>query len=100
MVQVVETQDGVLVCGFLDVRAAAEVRAALQRALDRDCGDVHLDVTGVDAMDVTGLAVIVAAHRRAVAGGRRLVLTGVRPALARVLAVTRLHRVLAVSRAA
>lgn len=95
-----ETPEGVRVSGFLDVRAAGAVRAALHRRLDEPSGDVVLDLSGVDALDVTGLAVIVAAHRRAVRQGRRLVVSGVRPSLARLLAVTRLHRVLTVSRAA
>lgn len=100
MVQVVERPESVAVSGFLDVRAAAQVRAALSRAMDSTASDVRLDVSGVDAVDVTGLAVIVAAHRRALRQGRRLVITGVRPPMARVLAVTRLHRVLALTRAA
>jgi anti-anti-sigma factor len=100
MTQVLPTPHGVVVSGLLDVRAAAQVRAALQRALEAADGDVVLDVTGVDAIDVTGLGVIVAAHRRAAERGRRLVLVGVGPSLVRVLAVTRLHRVLALSRAA
>lgn len=100
MVQVVPTQHGLVVSGWLDVRAAAVVRAALAEALEATQGDVVVDVGGVDAVDVTGLGVIVAAHRRALRQGRRLVLVGVGPSLARVLAVTRLHRVLALSRAA
>jgi anti-anti-sigma factor len=55
-------------------------------------------VSGVDGVDATGLGVILAVHRRAVAQGRRLVLDGVGPGLARVLAVTKLHRVLVVRR--
>jgi anti-anti-sigma factor len=100
MTQVLSTPQGVVVSGLLDVREAAQVRAALQRALDAADGDVVLDVSGVEAIDVTGLGVIVAAHRRASQHGRRLVLVGVRPSVVRVLAVTRLHRVLALSRAA
>jgi anti-anti-sigma factor len=98
MVQVQQCQDGVEVVGFLDVRGAAVVRQALRDAFAGTTGDVHLDVSGVDAIDVTGLALIVAAHRQALRENRRLVIVGVRPSLARVFAVTRLHRVLAVAR--
>jgi anti-anti-sigma factor len=45
-------------------------------------------------MDATGLGVLVGAHRRAQKLGRRLVLRGVSPRLARLLLATRLHRVL------
>jgi len=99
MVDVVETADGLRVSGLLDVRSVAEVRAALHRTLDSCAGDVTIDLSGLDALDATGLGVIVAAHRRALAQGRRLVLRGVRPSLARLFAVTRLSRVLIVSRA-
>jgi anti-anti-sigma factor len=98
MVQVQQCHDGMEVVGFLDVRAAAVVREALRDAFARTAGDVHLDVSGVDAIDVTGLALIVATHRQALRENRRLVIVGVRPSLARVFAVTRLHRVLAVAR--
>jgi anti-anti-sigma factor len=98
MVQVQQCQDGLQVEGFLDVRGAGLVREALHQAFARMPGDVHLDVSGVDAIDVTGLALIVAAHRQALRENRRLVIVGVRPSLARVFAVTRLHRVLAVGR--
>lgn len=98
MVEVRECRDGVEVDGFLDVRSAAVVRESLRKAFSRTVGDVRLDVSGVDAIDVTGLALIVAAHRQAIRENRRLVIVGVRPSLARVFAVTRLHRVLAVTR--
>jgi anti-anti-sigma factor len=98
MVQVQQCHDGVEVVGFLDVRGAGPVREALREAFARLPDDVRLDVSGVDAIDVTGLALIVAAHRQALRENRRLVIVGVRPSLARVLAVTRLHRVLAVAR--
>jgi anti-anti-sigma factor len=100
MIDVEPVHDGVRLAGVLDVRAAAAVRTALYEAFERIDGDVRLDVSGVDAIDVTGLALIVAAHRLAVRQDRRLVIVGVRAPLARVLAVTRLHRVLAVARAA
>ncbi|MGP4089873.1 hypothetical protein ACTWQJ_36350, partial [Streptomyces sp. KR55] len=45
---------------------------------------------------VTGLGVIMGAHRRAGRCGRRLVLRDVPPQMQRLLVATRLHRVLAV----
>ena len=99
MVDVVETAGGLRVSGMLDVRSVSEVRTALYRVLEGSTGDIAIDLSSLDALDATGLAVIVAAHRRALAQGRQLVLHGVRPSLARVLAVTRLNRVLVVNRA-
>ena len=80
------------VSGSIDVRSVSAVREALAGLLERRAGDVVLDLSGVD--------VIVAAHRRALRSGRRLVLRGVEPGLARLFAVARLGRVLSFERAA
>jgi anti-anti-sigma factor len=89
------------VSGSIDVRSVSAVREALAGLLDRRAGgDVVLDLSGVDVMDATGLGMIVAAHRRALRNGRRLVLRGVEPGLARLFAVARLGRVLSFERAA
>lgn len=98
MTQVERTTRGLRLSGFLDVRCVADVRSALHATLDATTGEVVVDVSDLDALDATGLAVVVAAHRRALGQGRRLVLDGVRPPLARLLAVTRLNRVLIVRR--
>lgn len=100
MLAVEQTAEGARVSGVLDVRGVGRVREVLTSLLEATEGDVVLDVSDLDSLDVTGLAVLVAAHRRALRQGRRLVLTGVAPSLARLLAVTRLHRVLVVSRVA
>lgn len=98
MTEVDPTPSGVRLAGFLDVRGVAEARAALAQRMEVGDGDVVVDVTDLVALDATGLALLVAAHRRAMVQGRRLVLDGVRPPLARLLAVTRLNRVLVIRR--
>lgn len=98
MTDVQSTPDGLRLSGFLDVRGVSEVRAALDALLDTASGDVRLDVQSLVAIDAAGLALLVSAHRRAVNQGRRLVLDGVGPSLARLLAITRLNRVLVVRR--
>lgn len=82
----------------LDVTTGTEVRRALAIALDAALDDVVVDCHELEVLDAVGLGVIVATHRRAVSSGRRLVLLGVRPPVMRLLAVTRLHRVLHVAR--
>lgn len=98
MTDVEQTPGGLRLSGFLDVRDVSEVRAVIHGRLESSEGDLVVDVTELVAVDATGLAVLVAAHRRALTMGRRLVLDGVRPPLARLLAVTRLNRVLVVRR--
>lgn len=98
MTEVEPTTDGVRLSGFLDVRGVSEARVALNALLEAGDGDLLVDVRRLVAIDATGLALLVAIHRRALNDGRHLVLDGVGPSLARLLAVTRLHRVLTVRR--
>ncbi len=83
----------------LDVTTVSDVRAALQLAMDATPAvDVVADVSGVLVLDSAGLGLLVAAHRNAARLGHRLVLADPSPRLLRLLAVTRLHRVLHVDR--
>ncbi|GHF66276.1 STAS domain-containing protein [Streptomyces thermodiastaticus] len=86
----------VVVGGRLDVRSAADARAALHSAVDDGVGDLILDLSELEAWDATGLGVIMGVHRRAGRCGRRLVLRGVPPQMQRLLVATRLHRILAI----
>ncbi len=88
----------IVLSGALNCRTAADVRDVLHRAIDAGCGDLVVDLRGVDAVDSTGLGLLVGAHRRAGRCGRQLVLRGVPPTLNRLLVMTRLHRILAVER--
>jgi anti-anti-sigma factor len=78
----------------LDAGTSAGVRSQLHDAVDAGSGDLVLDVSRLEVIDATGLGVLVGTHRRAVAAERRLVLRGVPPRVMRILAVTRLNRVL------
>lgn len=91
---------GVLVrlAGRLDVAAAADVRLALVDAVAAGADDLVLDLTHLAALDATGLGVLVGAHRRAQRAGRVLVLRDVTPAVARLLFLTRLDKVLRTTR--
>ena len=79
----------------LDVSSAGEVRARLDEQLARGCGDLVIDLSGVEVIDATGLGVLLGADRRAKAMNRRLVLRAALPRVRRILRVTRLDRVLA-----
>lgn len=80
----------------LDAGTVAEVRPRLHEAVDMGEGDLIVDLTPLEMIDATGLGVLVGTHRRALRAGRHLVLRGVPPRVMRLLAVTRLHRVLRV----
>lgn len=91
---------GVLVAlaGRLGASTVADVRAALQHAIDNGAGDLVVDLAGVELVDATGLGVLVGTHRRADRAGRRLVLRSVPERIDRLLLATRLNRVLVVDR--
>jgi anti-anti-sigma regulatory factor len=61
---------------------------------DAGSEDVVLDVSAVQFVDVTGLAMLLGVRRHAERAGRRLVLRGTPRRLARLLRATRLDRIL------
>jgi anti-sigma B factor antagonist len=84
--------------GDLDVRAAADLRAALDEAQAvRSSQDLLVDARGVTWAGSTSLGVLIAAHRRARVDGGRLSLVNPPAHLVRSLRVTGLHRVLHVA---
>jgi anti-sigma B factor antagonist len=85
------------VLGALDVSTAATVRAELTDLLAADgTDDLIVDLTQLGSLDTVGLGLLVGIHRQAQRRGRRLVLTGVPPRVMRVLAITKLRRVLTI----
>jgi anti-anti-sigma factor len=84
--------------GLLDVRSVGDVRQILNDLIDSTEGDVIVDLEALDALDATGLGLLVATHRRTQLLGRQLVLRHPVPSVVRILAVTRLHRILHVER--
>lgn len=85
---------------YLDVRSVAAVRTTLTAVQDAAGADVVLDLSALEVIDAAGLGMLAAAHVRAERSGHRLVLRGCSKELRRMLAVTRLNRVLHLERAA
>lgn len=71
--------------GTLDVRCTAELRTVLYRLIDRAEGDVVVDVSRVDSVDMTTLKLIAVANRVAERHGRRVVLRAASPGVRRLL---------------
>jgi anti-anti-sigma factor len=86
--------------GSLAASTVADLRAALVTAASAGTGDLVLDLSGVEIIDASGLGVLVGAHRLAERRERRLVLRNVPGRVERLLAATRLNRILAVEAAA
>jgi anti-anti-sigma factor len=79
--------------GALDLADAARLRETFQVAFTDSDGDVVVDLTDVDFVDSVILSVLVTAHKRFAAGGRRLSLL-VPPDLFRLFELTGLIDVL------
>ncbi|WP_328992217.1 STAS domain-containing protein [Kribbella sp. NBC_01245] len=94
-----ENEENVVrLAGLLDVRSVGDVRQELNELIDSSDGDVIVDLAALDALDATGLGLLVATHRRTERMGRHLVLRHPLPPVVRILAVTRLSRILHVER--
>ena len=86
--------------GHFDVRSTGLVRDALYAQIESTTGDLVVDLTDVEAVDATALRVLAAASKSMERRGRVLVLRGCSPALRRVIAFTRLRRLVTVERRA
>ncbi len=89
-----------LLSGDFDVRSTMEVRTAIHEALHASDQDVVVDLTGVDAIDLTAARVLAYATLEASRSGHHLLLRGCGPAVRRMLHLTRLARIIEVERAA
>jgi anti-anti-sigma factor len=86
--------------GAFDVRSTGEVRKAIYDHLEARDEDVVVDLTDVDSVDITALKVLAVATRSAGRLGRHLTLRGCRPAVRRLLHLSRLIRLVEVEREA
>jgi anti-anti-sigma factor len=90
----------VILAGDFDVRSTDEVRRAVYAALAGQDGDVVVDLSEVDNVDVIALRVLAAATFQASRSGQHLRLRGCAPTVRRLIHVSRLIRVLEVERVA
>ncbi len=98
MVASSSTSSKILLDAHLDARNVAVARARLLEALETAVGDIVLDMSRLESIDATGLGMITAIHLRCERSGSRLVLSNCPREIRRVLAVTRLNRILHLDR--
>ena len=77
--------------GALDLRRAHEIRTEVYRRLAETTGDIHVDLTHVDSVDLTILKLFAVANRFAERQGRRVVLRNCSPAVRRLLHLSHLR---------
>jgi anti-anti-sigma factor len=82
----------------LDVRTVGLARHALSDLVAAGTGDVVVDMAELESIDAAGLGMLTALHLRCERSGFRLLLLNCPRDIRRVLAVTRLNRILHVER--
>jgi len=75
------------VVGELDLAVAELLQDALDR-VDSDCAQILVGLENCEFIDSTGIAVVVNAHQRFAAEGRRVVLCSPNSQVLRVLSIT------------
>ncbi|MGI8901991.1 MAG: STAS domain-containing protein [Nocardioides sp.] len=94
---VTKSGDTLLLAGSLDGRSTGQVREVLHELMSGH-GDVVVDLSAVESVDVTGMTMLAAASKVMERDGRRLVLRGCSPSLRRIIAFTRVRSLLLVER--
>jgi anti-anti-sigma factor len=84
--------------GAFDARSTMQVRTAIYELLEGHDEDVVVDLAGVDLIDMTALKVLAVATVEASRAGHHLRLRGAGPAVRRLLAKSRLIRVVELER--
>jgi anti-anti-sigma factor len=86
----------VKVTGEIDASTAPTLGQALDSAIDRGMRTVVVDAAGITFIDSSGLSVLVAAHKRLIAGDGELVVASSSAPVRRLLGISGLDRVLTV----
>ena len=74
--------------GELDASNRDRLHSAISSALEHHPPLLVMDLSGLDFTDCAGLSVLVGAHKRLAASGHRLLITGAKPAVQRLLYLT------------
>lgn len=97
--EIYRAADALHLVGHFDVRSTGAVRDAIYEEFATG-NDVVVDLSEVESVDVTALRVLAVATRHATRRGNHVRLRGCRPAVRRMLHISRLIRAVEVERTA
>jgi anti-sigma B factor antagonist len=86
-----------VISGEIDLVSSAQLRAAIDEALDDGATSLELDLSHVSFMDSTGLGILANASDRTIEAGGSVRVRGASPTVIRLLEVTRLDSVIDVA---
>jgi anti-anti-sigma factor len=96
-VQLTTYGNTLVLTGSLDVRCTAELRAAVYHLLaQQQTGDIRVEISRVESIDLTTLKMLAVANRTAEREGRRVVLSGGTPGVRRLLHLSHLRSMIPV----
>jgi anti-sigma B factor antagonist len=82
-----------VVRGELDALSAPELRPTVDQLVEQKCKDIVVDVSELDLIDSSGVAVLVSLYKRTRAHGGRMVVVGARNQPLAVFKLLRIDRV-------
>jgi anti-sigma B factor antagonist len=91
-----ETSDGIVVlklAGTLDAMTAADLTPTIHRLVEERRSKITVDLEGLDLIDSSGVAAIVALYKRTRASGGRVTVTGARDQPLAIFKLLRMDRV-------
>jgi len=93
-----ETADGIVIlklAGTLDAMTAAELTPTINRLVEEKRMKIVVDLQGLDLIDSSGVAAIVALYKRTRSSGGRVTVTGARDQPLAIFKLLRMDRVFA-----
>lgn len=85
-----EKKGGILVVGDLDIFHARDAKEAILAYYREHPGDLHLDFSGVEFMDSTGLGILIALKKELADHGHTIVIEHVNDKIKKVFRITEL----------
>lgn len=88
----VDKNGTVKMTGEIDYTVTPKIRTGLLNYIEKTQGPLHLDLSGLNYLDSSGLAVFIEARRHLVEQGRSMVITEVTPEVKKIFQLTQVDK--------
>ncbi|MCL2399736.1 MAG: STAS domain-containing protein [Defluviitaleaceae bacterium] len=83
----------VKLCGEIDIVNSAEFKSQLTNLIEEHVADIHIDCTGLEYIDSTGLGALVGILKNTKSHGKEVRLSFVKPNILKLFRITNLDKV-------